>query len=207
MSIFRLIIAGGWPIFLLLSLSVASLSFIVERFLFLRRSRVLPPELPEQVLNEYRQTYMLPDVTLENLSSHSLLGRFLSLIVRHANSSPEKMRELLSVESLLVSRQLERFLNAIGTIASIAPLMGLFGTVIGMIEIFAAHSTDGSYDPLVLAHGISVALYNTALGLAVAIPSLICYRYFRSVADGFLSDMEHISMNFFYAVQEAYAER
>ncbi|CUT18189.1 MULTISPECIES: MotA/TolQ/ExbB proton channel family protein [Candidatus Ichthyocystis] len=204
---FRLLVAGGWPIYLLLLLSVASLSLIVERFLFLRRSRIVPAELSDQVLNEYRQTYSLSEETLGNLSSHSLLGRVLSLIVKHADSSPEKVRELLSVESMLVARQLERFLNAIGTIASIAPLMGLFGTVIGMIEIFAAHASDGSADPLHLAHGISVALYNTALGLAVAIPSLICYRYFRSVVDGFLSDMEHIAMNFFYAIRESSANR
>lgn len=199
---FSLLTAGGWPIYFLLFLSVLALTFVIERLLFFRRSKIVPDQLFDQVLQEYSQFSALSPDALAQLAGHSLLGQVLSIVVSRSRASLDELRPALDLELLTISPQIERFLGALGTIASISPLMGLFGTVIGMIEIFGSHTADGSSDPLQLAHGISVALYNTAFGLAIAIPSLIFYRYFRSLANSYLSDIENLAVRLFYALQD-----
>ncbi len=104
------------------------------------------------------------------------------------------MKEAMEETGRAVAHDLEKYLSALGTIASLAPLMGLFGTVVGMIEIFGAQAPTGGTNPQQLAHGISVALYNTAFGLVIAIPSMICYRHFRARVDGYLVEMEQQSL-------------
>lgn len=180
--------AAGWPIWFLLLASVISVALIIERFVALRRSKITPPGLLTGVINEYRQSGVNEE-RLKMLEAHSPLGRVLAAGVRNARSSREVMKESIEETGRAVAHDLERFLTTLGTIASISPLMGLFGTVVGMIEIFGSPTASGN-NPQVLAHGISVALYNTGFGLIIAIPSMIFYRYFRSLVDGFLVEME-----------------
>jgi biopolymer transport protein ExbB len=163
-------------------------ALIIERATALRRARIVPPGLLQSVIGEYRQGG-LNDAMLTRLEAHSPLGRVLAAGMRNVNSSREVMKESIEEAGRGVAHELERFLTTLGTIASIAPLMGLFGTVVGMIEIFGSPTSSGT-NPQALAHGISVALYNTGFGLIIAIPSMIFYRHFRAAVDGFLVEME-----------------
>lgn len=190
--VFSIIQAAGWPIWPLLLASVIALALIVERFLSLKRSKVLPPKLYDEALSVAQQRRATPEV-VNTLEQNSPLGRVLAAGLRHVvlqpHTSRDAAKEVVEEAGRAVAHELERYLNALGTIASVAPLMGLLGTVIGMIEIFGSQTPQGG-NPLVLAHGISIALYNTAFGLVVAVPSMIFYRYFRAKVDALLVDME-----------------
>jgi biopolymer transport protein ExbB len=186
--VLELINAAGWPIWPLLIASVLALAIIFERFYTLRRERVTPPNLLNQAVDNLRQHGANPDL-LRALQESSPLGRVLGAGVRNLGVSREVMKESLEEAGRAVAHDLERYLMTLGTIASVAPLMGLLGTVVGMVEIFGSQSPTGG-NPAVLAHGISVALYNTAFGLIVAIPSMIFYRFFRGRVDDFLVEME-----------------
>ena len=185
---FSIIQAAGWPIWPLLIASVIALALIFERLIALRAKKVVPQGLLRRVVVEYRQG-SLNENLLNELEKHSPLGRVLAAGLRNVNASREVMKESIEEAGRAATHELERYLSTLGTIASVSPLMGLFGTVIGMIEIFGSQAPTGS-DPMQLAHGISIALYNTAFGLLVAIPSLLCWRVFRSRVDGFVIDME-----------------
>jgi len=188
--VFSIIEAAGWPIWPLILCSVIALAIIGERIWSLRRSVVMPRGLLERVLQEYRQNGASPEM-INRLSADSPLGQILAAGLRNVNSTSEVMKEAIEEAGRAVAIELERFLTTLGTIAAIGPLLGLFGTVIGMIEIFGSQAPQGGGgNPLVLAHGISIALYNTAFGLVVAIPSMVFYRYFRSKVDALLVDME-----------------
>lgn len=187
--------AAGWPIYLLLAASIIALALIFERLFVLRRAKVLPPRLLNEVIELHRSRQVTPKV-VARLESNSPLGKVLAAGLRNEQSSREVMKESIEEAGRAVTHDLERFLNAIGTIASIAPLMGLFGTVVGMIEIFGAQAPTGGTNPQELAHGISTALYNTAFGLVVAVPSLIAYRHFRGKVDGFVVEMEQQAVHF-----------
>ncbi len=180
--------AAGWPIWTLILASVLSVAIIIERFVSLRTSEILPPSLLDKTLQAYRQQNADPEM-LKLLAQSSPLGRVFAAGLRNAKQSREVMKESVEEAGRAAAHELERFLPALGTIASVAPLLGLLGTVIGMVEIFGSQTTSGS-NPAVLAHGISTALYNTAFGLIVAIPSLIFYRFFRSRVDNLIVDME-----------------
>lgn len=184
----ELIHAAGWPVWLLIATSVLGLAIIIERFLSLRRQRVLPARLPSQVLELVRQRNDDTDAIIR-LAGSSPLGRVLAEVL--VNRSETAATRLTAVEDVGkdVAHQLNRYLPALATIAVVAPLMGLFGTVIGMIEIFASYTPAGG-DPSQLARGISIALYNTAFGIIIAIPALVFHRYFRSRAEHFLHRME-----------------
>ncbi|MCB1957168.1 MAG: MotA/TolQ/ExbB proton channel family protein [Rhodocyclaceae bacterium] len=185
---FAIIEAAGWPIWPLLAASVIALTLIIERFITLRRSRVVPAGLLEKVVAELKQRG--PSVEMVNrVAAHSPLGRVLAAGVRNMRSSREVMKESIEEAGRAVAHDLERFLVTLGTIASISPLMGLFGTIIGMIEIFGSQGPAGS-NPQQLAHGISIALYNTGFGLMIAIPSVIFWRHFRALVNAFVIDME-----------------
>jgi biopolymer transport protein ExbB len=186
--VLALIEAAGWPIWPLIIASVMALAIIFERSYTLRRSLVLPANLLDQAVANLRQHGPNPDL-LRALSDGSPLGRILVAGIRNIGASRELMKESLEEAGRAVAHDLERYLMALGTIASVAPLMGLLGTVVGMVEIFGSQSPAGS-NPAALAHGISVALYNTAFGLIVAIPSLIFYRYYRGRVDDYLAEME-----------------
>lgn len=185
---FAIIEAAGWPIWPLLLTSVIALAIIGERWWSLRQNVVMPKHLLAQVVQEYRQNGITSQL-LTRLYESSPLGVIFAAGLKNVKTTPAIMREAIEEAGRLVAIEMERFLTSLGTIAAIAPLLGLFGTVIGMIEIFGSQGPQGS-NPLVLAHGISIALYNTAFGLVVAVPSMIFYRYFRAKVDAMLVDME-----------------
>ena len=185
---FAIIEAAGWPIWPLLLCSVVALAIIGERWWSLRHNAVMPKNLLGQVVQEYRQNGITTQL-LSRLYDNSPLGVIFAAGLKNVKMTPAIMRESVEEAGRLVAIELERFLTSLGTIAAIAPLLGLFGTVVGMIEIFGSQGPQGS-NPLALAHGISIALYNTAFGLVVAVPSMIFYRYFRSKVDAMLVDKE-----------------
>ena len=185
---FSIIQAAGWPIWPLLLASIIAVALIIERLVALRRTRVVPDGLLARVVGELRQG-TLTDQSIAALEQNSPLGWVFAAGLRNARSSREVMKEAIEESGRGVTHDLERYLTTLGTIASISPLMGLFGTVVGMIELFGAQSPSGA-NPMQLAHGISIALYNTGFGLVVAIPSMIFWRHFRALVDGFVIDME-----------------
>ena len=185
---FALITAAGWPAYPLLLASVIAVALIIERLIMLRKEKIVPGDLLGKVVNVFRQQGVNPQM-LDQLAQDSPLGHVLSAGLRNHKSSRYVMKEAIDEAGHTVSHELERFLTTLGTIATVAPLMGLFGTVIGMIEIFGSQGPTGT-NPQALAHGISVALYNTALGLVIAVPAMIFYRHFRAKVESFLVEME-----------------
>jgi biopolymer transport protein ExbB len=188
-------LAAGWPIWFLLIASIIALALIIERSIVLRRPKILPPNLLEEVVGLYRTRKVTTEV-INRLENNSPLGRILAAGLRNEKASREVMKESIEEAGRAVAHDLERFLNHLGTIATAAPLLGLFGTVIGMIDIFGAQTPSGGTNPALLAHGISVSLYNTAFGLVVAIPSLVFYRQFRGKVDSLVVEMEQQAVRF-----------
>jgi biopolymer transport protein ExbB len=186
--LFSIIQAAGWPIWPLLLASIIAVALILERSVSLRHSKIIPPTLLEQVVSVYQRQGASSEV-LEKLAKDSPLGTVLAAGLRNHKSSRYVMKEAVEEAGRGVAHQLERFLTTLGTIATAAPLLGLFGTVIGMIEIFGSQSPAGA-NPQQLAHGISVALYNTAFGIAISIPALIFYRHFKNKVDTYVVEME-----------------
>jgi biopolymer transport protein ExbB len=185
--------AAGWPIWPLIACSVVVLALIIERFISLKTSRIAPVKLLDEAIAVSRNGVPSTDV-VRQLEQNSALGEVLASGMRALNSSPrcseEELRASMEGVGRRVAHRLERYLPAIATIASAAPLLGLLGTVIGMIEIFGSQGGGSGSNPAQLAQGISMALYNTAFGLMVAIPSLIFWRYFRARVDEYLLTLE-----------------
>ncbi|TMH04334.1 MAG: MotA/TolQ/ExbB proton channel family protein [Betaproteobacteria bacterium] len=194
--------AAGWPIWPLIFASVIALALIFERTWSLRQSVVAPAGMVDRVLADYKQHGLTQEV-LAKTAMQGPLGRVLAAGLANVKSPRPVMKEAIEEVGRIVSHELERFLTTLGTIAAMSPLLGLFGTVVGMIEIFGSQSAAGS-NPIQLAHGISVALYNTALGLIVAIPSMIFYRHFRAKVDSLVLEMEQQSIKL---VELAHGER
>ena len=191
---FAIIQAAGWPIWFLLAASIVALTVIVERALYLRPARILPSTLLAEAIAVARGGRADAEV-LRQLEQNSPLGRVLASGLRNVGAPREVMRQAIEEAGRAVAHQLGRYLTTLGTIATLAPLLGLFGTVIGMIELFGAQDAGGG-DPMRIAHGISVALYNTAFGLAVAMPSLVFHRHFHAKVDDFVVDMEQQAVHF-----------
>jgi biopolymer transport protein ExbB len=191
--LFSIIQAAGWPIAPLILCSIVALALIIERVSSLRTSRVAPPRLLDEVITVTRAHLPAADV-VNKLAENSILGAVLAAGLRTVIADPRLSAETLksSFESAgrAAVHKMERYLNTLGTIASAAPLLGLLGTVIGMIEIFGSQSPSGGSNPAQLAHGISIALYNTAFGLIIAIPALAAYRYFRGKVEEYTLEME-----------------
>ena len=187
-KVFSIVQAAGWPIWPLLLASIIAVALIIERLVALRRSKVIPPGLLQRTIAEYRNTGATTAM-LTDLETQSPMGRVLAAGLRNVTTSREIMKEAIEEAGSVVTHDLERYLTTLGTIASISPLMGLFGTVVGLIEIFGSQAPSGS-NPIQLAHGISVALYNTGFGLLIAIPSMIFWRHFRALVDSFVIDMQ-----------------
>jgi biopolymer transport protein ExbB len=185
--------AAGWPIWPLILCSIVALALIIERLYHLRPSLVAPPKLLDEVLGVTRSTLPAADV-VNKLADNSVLGGVLAAGLRTVIAEPRvtepALRQSLENAGRTALHGLERYLNTLGTIAAAAPLLGLFGTVVGMIEIFGSQAPSGGGNPQQLAHGISIALYNTAFGLMIAIPALMFYRYFRGRVDEFQLGME-----------------
>jgi len=186
--VFALIQASGWPIWPLLLASVIAVALIIERSVSLRRAKVVPPGLLEKVLADLRQKGVSAEM-IHRVTTHSALGRVLGAGLRNVNSSREVMKEAIEETGRAVAHELERFLTTLGTIAVISPLLGLFGTIVGMIDIFASQGANGT-NPQQLAQGISIALNTTGMGLVIAIPATIFWRHFRALIDGFVIEME-----------------
>jgi biopolymer transport protein ExbB len=179
--------AGGWPMWPLLLASVIAVALIIERWISLRRSRVVPAGLLDRVISDLGRHGAPPEM-VKRVADHSPLGRVLAAGLRNIQSSREVMKESIEETGAIVAHELERFLTTLGTIAAISPLMGLFGTVVGMIEMFAAQGVTGT--PEQVAHGIAMALHATAFGIIIAVPATIFWRYFRRLVDDYVIDME-----------------
>ena len=186
---FALIHAAGWPIWPIILASIVALGIIGERLWALRLGIVSPRDLLPQVVREYRKSGVTPEMVVR-LQKHSPLGQIFAAGLKNDKSTREIMKESIEEAGRAVAHDLERYLTTLGTIASLSPLMGLFGTLVGMIEIFGTNTPAGNSNPAQLAHGISVALYNAAFGILVAIPSMIFYRHFRAKVDELVVEME-----------------
>jgi len=188
----EIIKAAGWPIYLIILSSIIALAIIGERFWSLRRSFIAPDNLFPEVVQVVRGQGVTAEF-LDRLAANSLLGRVFAAGLYNLKSSREVMKDAVEDAGTTAVLELERFLNTLGTIATVTPLLGLFGTVVGMIEIFASQSPGGG-NPTQMAQGISIALYNTGAGLAVAIPSLVFYRHFRKKVDIIIVEMEQAAI-------------
>ena len=190
---FSIIQAAGWPIYPLILLSIVGLALVIERSIMLRRGRVAPDKLLDEVVGLTRTSLPSADV-INKLSGNSSLGGVMAAGLRAVVAEPriaeDTLRLVFENAGRVMVHRLERYLNTLGTVATSAPLLGLLGTVVGMIEIFGAQSPTGTPNPQQIAHGIAIALYNTAFGLMIAIPALMFYRYFRGRVDEYTVDME-----------------
>jgi len=187
--VLEIILAGGWLMAPILLCSTLAVAIIIERFWTLRRSKVLPDGLSGTV-EDWAARHELDQRHIEQLSKESPLGRIYSAALLNRKRSREVIKEAVEDTGRHVVHDLERFLNTLGTIAGISPLLGLLGTVIGMIKVFSVIMISGVGDANVLAGGISQALITTAAGLTVAIPSYFFYRFFRGMVAEYVISME-----------------
>ena len=186
---FELIRAGGFLMWPILACSIISMAIIAERFWSLRETKIAPTNLVANVW-QWHKSDQLDAKRIQALRINSPLGMILAAGLLNRKHSREIMKESIEEVGRLVAHGLERFLNTLGTISSITPLLGLLGTVIGMIKVFTVITSQGIGDPSILSEGISEALLTTAAGLSVAIPSLMFYRYFRGKVDDLVVTME-----------------
>lgn len=184
---FAIIAELGWPIWPLILASILALALIIERAIALQRKKIVPATLLTDVIGIWRKRQITPDV-LTKLEANSPLGRVLAAGLRNERTTREGAMQQIEAAGAVVANRLTKNLTLLGSIGSIAPLLGLLGTVVGMIAIFA--SQQAGSNPQDLARGISVALYCTALGIIVAVPAVLSYRYFKRLVDDYLVDME-----------------
>jgi len=184
----EIILAAGWPIWPLIFASIIALAIIGERFWSLRVEIIAPSDLLPEVQNLLNQGTIKKDV-IAKIKEHSLLGEIFASALVNSNTSAAHIKEAIEESGRSVSYKLEKYLSTLGTIAAVAPLLGLLGTVIGMVDLFSSFTNSG-HDVAIFARGISVALYNTAAGIVVAVPAMIFYRFFRSKVDDLIFDME-----------------
>lgn len=191
----EIIKAGGWVMWPILACSVLAMAIVCERLWSLRAKRIIPPHLVAQVWELYRKD-RLDSTRLRQLQTSSPLGAVLAAGLANHHYGREVMKEAIEDAGRQMTHELERFLNSLGTVASIAPLLGLLGTVLGMIKVFSAITAAGVGEPKVLAGGIAEALITTAAGLSVAIPALIFHRYFQARVDALVLRMENEALRF-----------
>jgi biopolymer transport protein ExbB len=198
--VLEIIIAGGWLMAPIILCSILALTIITERFWTLRRSKAVPRGIGEQV-KEWAARHELDRRHIEQLRSESALGRVLAAALINRHRSRDLIKEAVEDTGRHVVHELERFLNTLGTIAGISPLLGLLGTVIGMIKVFSAILVHGVGNANELAGGISEALITTAAGLTVAIPSFFFYRYFKGRVEEYVVSMEEQAINLIEAIE------
>ena len=189
----EIIQAAGWPIWPLILTSIIGVAIILERFWSLRKSQIIPDGLIVEIKTMIKQNN-LDNNKVNILKNSSPLGDLLAVAIAKRKDSVEAIKSALDERAGIIVHNLERYLGVLVTIATVAPLLGLFGTIIGMVELFSSFTSSG-HDVAVFARGISIALYNTAGGIVVAVPAMIAYRFFRSKIDNYLNEMEH------YAIQ------
>jgi len=187
--VFEIIRAAGWPIWFLLLASVLAVALSIERPLVLRTNKIVPPQLLDKVVDAYRKQGVSQQL-IDAVYRDSPLGRVLAAGLRHHKAPRPVMKEAIEEEGAAVTHELGRFRTTLGTIASIAPLMGLFGTIVGMIEIFGSQAPTSGANPAQIAHGISIALYNAGFGILIAVPATIFFRHFRGKVESFIVVME-----------------
>jgi len=186
--VWQIILAAGWPIWPLIIASVVAVAIIGERSFALRERLISPKNLRPEVHKWLAAGEINKDM-ITRLEQNSQLGRVFATALATAKQSRDITKESIEETARAVAHDLEKYLATLGTIATVAPLLGLLGTVIGMVELFGAFTTTG-HDVAQFARGISVALYNTAAGIVVAVPAMIAYRFFRTKVDAILIDME-----------------
>jgi len=191
--VWEIIQAAGWPIWPLILTSIIGVAIILERFWSLRKSQIIPDGLIVEIKTMIKQNN-LDNNKVNILKNSSPLGDLLVVAIAKRKDSVEGIKSALDERAGIIVHNLERYLGVLVTIATVAPLLGLFGTIIGMVELFSSFTSSG-HDVAVFARGISIALYNTAGGIVVAVPAMIAYRFFRSKIDNYLNEMEH------YAIQ------
>jgi biopolymer transport protein ExbB len=191
--VWEIIQAAGWPIWPLILTSIIGVAIILERFWSLRKSQIIPDGLIVEIKTMIKQNN-LDNNKVNILKNSSPLGDLLVVAIARRKDSVEGIKSALDERAGIIVHNLERYLGVLVTIATVAPLLGLFGTIIGMVELFSSFTSSG-HDVAVFARGISIALYNTAGGIVVAVPAMIAYRFFRSKIDNYLNEMEH------YAIQ------
>lgn len=189
----ELLKAGGWVMWPLLAISVIALAIVLERFWALRRSTTLPPGLGEEV-REWARNPQLDPRHIDALRENSPLGEVLAAALDVRGRPREFMRERIEDVGRHVMHRMERYLNTLGTIASAAPMLGLLGTVIGMMRLFLGILDHGIGDMTQLAGGIGQALITTATGICIAVPALVFHRYFRGLVAAHVIEMERQSM-------------
>jgi biopolymer transport protein ExbB len=187
--VLSIIQAAGWPIWFIIATSIVALAIIGERSWSLRGALVAPRDVLPATIREYQSKGATQDL-VNRLQSGPLIGRVFAAALVNEKSPREVIKDAVQDAGRAAAMDLERFLNTLGTIATISTLLGLFGTIVGMIEIFGSQNPASGANPAQLAHGISVALYNTLFGIAVAIPSVIFYRHFRHRVDVLVVEME-----------------
>ena len=185
----ELVKSGGWLMLPIIICSIVALAIIAERFWTLQKNKVAPEHLVARIYQLIKNN-QLNTSAIVALGESSPLGRVLAAGLANADRPREIMKESIEETGRHVVHELERYLNSLGTIAAITPLLGLLGTVVGMIKVFNVITSQGVGNPGVLAGGISEALISTAAGLTVAIPALICHRYFRRRVDDLVITME-----------------
>jgi len=191
--VWEIIQAAGWPIWPLILTSIIGVAIMLERFWSLRKSQIIPDGLIVEIKTMIKQNN-LDNNKVNILKNSSPLGDILAVAIAKRKYSVEEIKSALDERAGFIVHNLERYLGVLVTIATVAPLLGLFGTIIGMVELFSSFTSSG-HDVAVFARGISIALYNTAGGIVVAVPAMIAYRFFRSKIDNYLNEMEH------YAIQ------
>ena len=184
-----LLVAGGWVMSLIVACSVVALSISIERYIALDRSKVAPPHLLATVWRDLKQGELNAQ-KLAQLRTNSPLGAILAAGIANRGQGRDVMKESISEAASHVVHDLEKYLNSLGTVAAIAPLLGLLGTVVGMIDVFTQITTVGTGNANALAGGISEALLTTAAGLIVAIPALVMHRYYTGLIDTIVVDLE-----------------
>jgi biopolymer transport protein ExbB len=188
--VLSIIEAAGWPIWFIIFTSVVALAIIIERFWSLRTPLVAPRDLLIATIREYQSKGVTQDL-LNRLQQGPLIGRLFAAALVNEKSPRDVIKDAVEDAGRALALELERFLNTLGTIATVSTLLGLFGTIVGMIEIFGSQNpATGGGNPAQMAHGISVALYNTLFGIGVAIPAVIFYRHFRNRVDVLVVEME-----------------
>jgi biopolymer transport protein ExbB len=191
--VWEIIQAAGWPIWPLILTSIFGVAIILERFWSLRKSQIIPEGLIVEIKTMIKQNN-LDNNKVNIIKNSSPLGDLLAVAIIKRKDNVEVIKSALDERAGIIVHNLERYLGVLVTIATVAPLLGLFGTIIGMVELFSSFTSSG-HDVAIFARGISIALYNTAGGIVVAVPAMIAYRFFRSKIDNYLNEMEH------YAIQ------
>jgi len=188
--VFEIVKSGGWLMVPIILCSIVALAIIGERLWSLQRKRIIPKHLVAQIWHLQSKGGQLSSEQISTVRNSSPLGQVLASGLSNVNNSREVMKESIEETGRHVVHELERYMNSLGTIAAITPLLGLLGTVIGMIKVFSVITSQGVGNPAVLAGGISEALITTAAGLSVAIPALMAHRYFRGLIDSLVVYME-----------------